>query len=266
MRSQSSVQQLIAACTLTCLAILSGCGGSKVLKEPEPLTVTKPIATVADRNLTATLVWVIVRDGPGTWAANVDWDEYLMQLENQSEALIRVTSISVTDSLGIQVVPEGTLNQLVARSEEVSDRYKDEGLKINAGTGAESLMVAGGVMTAAGLYVGMSALAGSATALGATSAAAGAVVLGPAILLAGAAGALVKSNNNYAVDEHIRATQTLLPIVLPAGHKKDLFIFLPLTPSPKQVNVTYADARGQHTLTIDTRASLEGLHLGSPVK
>jgi len=264
MGSQSIELHVVTMCILSCATVLSGCGsGSKVLKEPEPLTVTKPIAAVSDQHLTATLVWVIVRGGPGTWAYNVDWDEYLIHIENHSDKLIRVTNIAVVDSLGKQVTPAGTRLQLVNQSKEATRRYKDEGLKVEAGKGAENLMIAGGVMTAAGFVVGMSALAGSTGALAASSAAAGAVILGPVLIVAGAAGAIVTSHNNSEVDEQIRSRRTLLPAILQHAEQQDLDIFFPLAPSPKQIEMTYVDSRGQHTLTIDTRSALSGLHLES---
>ena len=49
---------------------LTGCGGAKVLKEPEPLVSTQAVAVAADQQLSARLDWVIVRDGPGTWASS----------------------------------------------------------------------------------------------------------------------------------------------------------------------------------------------------
>ena len=57
---------------------VAGCGGTKVLKEPQPLQTTQPLAANSDQEVVATLDWVIVRDGPGTWARNADWDEYLL--------------------------------------------------------------------------------------------------------------------------------------------------------------------------------------------
>ncbi len=63
---------LVQSGFLLLLLGLSGCGGTKVLKEPEPLVVTRPLATASDQHLSATLDWVIFRDGPGTWAKNVD--------------------------------------------------------------------------------------------------------------------------------------------------------------------------------------------------
>jgi len=38
-------------------------------------------------------------------------------------------------------------------------------------------------------------------------------------------------------------------------------IFFPLSPSPVQIEITYADSRGDYALTVDTQAALAGLHL-----
>jgi hypothetical protein len=64
------------------IVCLSGCGGTKVLKEPEPLAITQSIANASDDALSARLDWIIYRDGPGTWAKNVDWDEYMIGVKN----------------------------------------------------------------------------------------------------------------------------------------------------------------------------------------
>ena len=42
----------------------------------------------------AALDWIIVRDGPGTWAKNVDWDEYLIRVHTKSLALALQEAIS----------------------------------------------------------------------------------------------------------------------------------------------------------------------------
>ena len=117
------------------LIALSGCGGSKVLKEPEPLVVTQSLATASDQRLAATLDWVIVRDGPGTWAKNVDWDEYLIRVQNQSDEPIRVTNVTVLDSLGTRIEIGGSRRQLIDGTKETTRRYTDEGLKVEAGVG-----------------------------------------------------------------------------------------------------------------------------------
>jgi hypothetical protein len=73
MGSQLVGRQLVFTCALVCLLVLSGCGGTKVLKEAQPIQTTRPLATASDQQVTAILDWVIVRDGPGTWAKNADW-------------------------------------------------------------------------------------------------------------------------------------------------------------------------------------------------
>jgi hypothetical protein len=202
---------------------LAGCGGTKVLKEPEPLVVTQSLATASDQRIAATLDWVIVRDGPGTWAKNVDWDEYLIRVQNLGDDSIRVTNIIVLDSLGTQIESRENRKQLVKGTKKTKKRYKGEGLEVKAGAGAGTMMV-GGVAAVAG-GAGVIALAG-----------------GP---IAAGGGAAVAATG----------------LVLAAPDEKSLDIFFPLAPSPRQVELTYVDSRGDHTLIIDTHTALEGLHL-----
>jgi hypothetical protein len=245
--------------------LLSGCGGSKVIEEPEPLTVTQSLAYASDQRLTATLDWVIVRDGPGTWAKNVNWDEYLMRVQNLSDEPIRITKITVVDSLGTKIELGGNRPQLVKGSKETTRRYKGEGLKVKAGESAETLMIAGGVITSASAVVGISMLGGvySTTA---ASAAVGGIYLGPVLLAGGAVGGMIQSKNNKEVDDQIEFRQTLLPVVLPEAQEQRLDLFYPLAPSPRQIEMTYVDSRGEHILIIDTRPALDGLHLVSANK
>ena len=48
---------------------------------------------------------------------------------------------------------------------------------------------------------------------------------------------------------------------LQEDEEKYLDIFFPLSPSPLQFEITYADSRGDHALISDTQAALEGLHV-----
>ena len=239
---------------LMLLLVLAGCGGTKVLKEPEPLVATQSLATASDQSFAATLDWVIVRGGPGTWAKNVDWDEYLIRVQNLSDDSIRVTNITVLDSLGTRIETRENRKQLVKGTKETRRRYKDEGLKVKVGAGLGRLVTTAGVVAATGAAVGAS-VAGMATASGA--AAAGGIIFVPVL----AVGGIMRGVNNSRVNEQIESRQTLLPVVLQAEEEKSLNVFFPLAPSPRQVEITYADSRGDHTLIIDTHTVLEGLHL-----
>lgn len=250
---------LLQSSVLMLLLALSGCGGTKVLKEPEPLVVTQSLATASDQRLAATLDWVIVRDGPGTWAKKADWDEYLMRIQNLSDDSIRVTNITVLDSLSTRIETRENRKQLVKGAKETKRRYKDEGLKVKVGAGLGRLVTTAGAVAATVSAAGASA-AGMATASGAAAVAG--IIFVPVL----AVGGIMRGVNNSRVNEQIESRQTLLPIVLQEEEEKSLDIFFPLAPSPRQVEITYADSQGDHTLIIDTHAALEGLHLAQADK
>ena len=44
-----------------------------------------------------------------------------------------------------------------------------------------------------------------------------------------------------------------------------LDVFFPLAPSPRRIELMYADESGQHILLIDTHAALHGLHIDGSV-
>jgi hypothetical protein len=252
---ESTVINRLTPILFISICLITGCGGSKVLKEPEPLTVTKPLATASDQHLTANLDWVIVRDGPGGWAKNVDWDEYLMRVQNLSDQPIRITTVTVFDSLGSRIEIGGTRRELVDGTKEVTRRYKDEGLKVKAGAG--SFEIAGTVVAGAtGVAVGAAAASYGA----ATAAAVGVAAAGLVLIPVAAVGA-IRGMNNKEVNEQIESRQTLLPAVLPAAQEQRLDLFFPLAPSPRQIEMAYVDSLGEYTLVIDTRTVLDGLHL-----
>ena len=253
----SSIVSLLLAASM-----LSGCGGTKVLKEPQPMQTTQPLASASDQRVTATLDWVIVRDGPGTWAKNADWDEYLMKVRNASDQPIQVVSVTVVDSLDRRIEAQPGRKQLVKASKQTSRTYKKSGIKVKAGRGAATMLVAGAAVTAVGVGAASAVAYGSAwgtAAGGAGAAASGLLLLGPAV----AVGGIVRGVNNSAVNKQIEQRQTTLPLGVPAGEELALDVFFPLAPSPGMVEVVYTDAHGENSLFIDTSAALHGLHIPS---
>lgn len=257
----SVIAILLAAC------MLSGCGGTKVLKEPQPIQTTQPLAAVSDQRVTATLDWVIVRDGPGTWAKNADWDEYLLRVGNASDQPIQIISMTVIDSLDTRVESLPGRKQLVKGSKQTARRYKKSGIKVKAGRGAGTMLVAGAAVTAVGVgaaygAAGAAALSGAATAGSAGAVAGGILLLGPAL----AVGGIVRGVRNSAVNKQIEQRQTTLPLEVAAGGEIALDVFFPLAPSPAMVEVIYTDANGENSLIVDTSVALHGLHMNSPKK
>jgi hypothetical protein len=256
-----SIAFLLSAC------VVAGCGGTKVLKEPQPIQTTQALAAISDQRVTATLDWVIVRDGPGTWARNADWDEYLLRVNNQSDEPIIVTQLTVVDSLDTRIEAQSGRKQLVKNSKKTARRYNDSGIKVKAGRGAGTMLVAGAAVTVVGVGAAYGAatgaiMSGAATAGTAGAAAGGLLLLGPAL----AVGGIVRGINNSKVNNQIELRQTILPLEIPAGEEFDLNAFFPLAPSPKMVELIYTNVTGEHSLVIDTSTALDGLHIEAPTE
>jgi len=254
--TQTSAMRIVVFGALAAVG-LSGCGGSKVLRNPKPLAVTQSLAATSDQRLAATLDWVIVRDGPGTWAKNVDWDEYLIRVQNLSDEPIRVTNITVFDSLGTRIDIGRNRRQLVEGTRQTKRRYKDERLKVKAGVSAGLLTTTGGASAAAAAAVGFAAIAGYSSAASLSSALVTGTIVAPALVIGG----FVRGVNDSKVNRRIQSRQTRLPAVLQAAQERSLDIFFPLAPSPQHMELTYVDSQGPHILIIDTHTALDGLHL-----
>lgn len=243
-----------------CLA-LAGCGGSKVIKQSVDFTPPPPLAHAADASLDVTLAWVIVRNGPGSWATNADWDEYLLAVRNHSGDTLNITAVSIYDSLDTMITSDHDRNRLVGASRETARRYKGRGIEVKAGVSGERMVKVGTVGTAAAYGAATTILASGSTAAATSAVAAGALgglLLGPALVVGG----VVKSSNNRAVAREIEWRHTELPVDIAAGDDLVLTLFFALGPSPQRVELTYVDGSGEHVLSIDTRDALHGLHIG----
>ncbi len=238
--------------------VLASCGGTKVLDEPRLLVVEQPLKGAADARLEAHLDWVVVRDGPGTWARSADWDEYVLRVRNLSADPVRIKGVAVYDSLGTRLEASANLDRLVAESRQTARRYRNEGIEVRAGIGGTSLMAAGTAALVGGEALGTAVLTGSAGA-GAAGVAIGAIVLAPVLIVGGA----IKSKNRDKVAREIVNRHTPLPADLDAGELRSMTVFFPLAPSPQRVELTYDDFAGPRTLYIDTREVLRGLHIDS---
>jgi len=246
---RSSITFLFSTCALV------GCGGSKVLKEPQPLVFGQPIATAADQRLYVTLDWVIVRDGGGTWAKNAYWDEYLLRIRNQSDQTINLKELIVVDSLNTRIEAQRGRKQLVDGSKRTTRRYKQSGTKVTAGTGRGTVGVAAATVAGAGVGAAM----GAGTLAGASG---GAIVVGAAVFAPVLAiGGIARGVNHSAVNTMIEQRQTSLPLDLFAGDELMLDVFFPIAPSPGTVELTYSDSTGEYIIVINTSAALNGLHI-----
>lgn len=258
---REAFHKTLIALGLVAGSVLAGCGGTRVLEEPMALQTTGPLVTASGQDVDAALNWVIVRDGPGTWAQFAEWDEYLIDIHNRGERPISIDGLLVVDSLGTSIPPATNRKALVKGTRRAVKRYRQYGTKVQVGASGGTVLLAGAALTAAGVgaayALGLGATMGSAVGGGALVAASGVLLVGP-ILMVGGVSRMV---NNGRIDEAIQQRQTLLPLEVPAGQKVLLDIFLPVTPSPTRVEIRYAEDGLEKTLVLDTQSALTGLHI-----
>lgn len=252
---------LLCATTLA----LSACGGTKLVKHVPPLPAREhPLASARDARLEAGIDWVIVRNGPGAWAKNADWDEYLLLLRNTSAAPLYIEAVGITDSSGHDAASLADRKRLVKASKATAKRYRASGVTVAAGRGGATLMAAGAGATVVGYGLALGEAYGTILSGGAAAgsssvgaAAGGLILAGPVLVGMGIARAV----NNHKVGDRIETRASALPLTIAADGNASLDVFFPLSPSPQHVTIRYNDGLGEHQLDIDTRQALAGLHL-----
>ena len=245
-----------AALVMAAGLALAGCAGAKVIDEPVEFTPAAPLGSAQDRHAEAVLEWVIFRGGPGSWARNADWDEYLLVVHNRSASALRVTSVTVVDSLDASLGPDNDRKRLVKASRENGKRYKDASVTVKAGASGDALAAAGALGTGLAYGAGTAVMAyggGSAVAAGVI----GGLLLGPVLVVGG----MIKSANQREVAQEIHRRHTALPVEIPVAGSRPLDLFFPLAPSPRRIELRYMHDDGEGVLSIDVSAALAGLHL-----
>ncbi|MCS5683596.1 MAG: hypothetical protein NZ609_13765 [Acidimicrobiales bacterium] len=245
--------------------LLFGCASTKVLDEPTFPPEGNPLAVARDQTTAATLDWVIVRNGPGTWSKNADWDQYLLRIENRSKAALVLDETFLEDSTGTKVYPELGRQALRTGSKQVAKRYKDADVRVKAGTGTAVMAatvigttVVGGYFAVAGVGIAaFSSWLGLSTSFGAavTTAGAALIVAGPAIVIS-------HWRHRREVDAKIQEFRADLPYSIAPGVVERVVFFFPITPSPRRLVLGYSQGGAVQTLRLDTSKSLDGLHLG----
>lgn len=233
-------------------------GGTRLIRNAPPApTPASALASSSDATLKSELAWVIVRDGPGTWAKNSDWDEYLIGVSNVSGAPVQVTRVVLFDSMDQANATLAKRSELVAASRKNARRYQASGLKVAAGRGRGLGLVAAGagstVMGVGAAYAGLMGGAGSGT----MAAAGGLLLAGPVFVTM----AIVRGVRKGAVSDRIVERSTVFPLVIDGGKSQPIDVFFPLAPAPRRIEIHYTDASGAHVLSTDTSQALDGLHL-----
>ena len=236
---------LVAAAFVT----LAGCGGAALLKEARPLESSKPLAEAKDERIRVSIETVILGNGPGSWARDADWDEYLIRIRAHSDEPVEIREIAIFDALDHRIEPGSNRADLVDAARETERRYEQSGKFVRAAEG--------NAWVAAGAVYGGGAVLASATAPlagGAAFVVAAPLAVGVGVALAGAG--IVRLVNNSQVNSEIQRRRTTLPVALPRGAEASVDLFFPATPLSGRTQVVYVDRHGEHRLDIDTREAL----------
>lgn len=246
---------------------ISACAGSTVLGEPKSLELQHPLAVEADSSIAATLDWVVVKDGPGTWASNAFWDEYRLRLVNHSDVSVSLSQIQVVDSLAATHVITSDRRILVDSSERTQERYRDQELDVAPGAVSAGMLAAGvagsAVAITAASYAAASGTAsalGVSTGVGASPAVVTMAYVAPVLIV----GSILHVRNNARVDDEINSRQTTFPVELGPGESNDIVAFFPIAPSPQTVRLIYQADDRMRVLEINTTEVLAGLHYRDP--
>jgi hypothetical protein len=249
------VPQSLLVVHLALLTLLLGCAGTRVRDEPLGYQTTQAIASASDVTLAVHLEWIIVRDGPGSWAKGADWDEYILRVHNEHAAPVTITGVSVVDLSGAVLITFADREKLVRASEASARRHRALGIETKAGSSPGVLLGAAGMTLAAAPVIALSAISTGSTVLVAGT---GLAILAPVALAGGAAH---KYFANRKVEKKLLERQTPLPLELSPTEERRLDLFFPIAPSPQRVIVEYEEGSTRHTLEINTGQVLEGLHI-----
>ena len=236
------VYLLAAACVM-----LAGCGGTAMLRDPQPLESSRPPAAAKDDRILASIDTVIHRNGAGTWTRDAEWDEYHIRIRALSDEAVEIREIVIFDALDHRIEVRTDRGDLVDGTREIEQRYQQSGQLVRD-RGGNGWAVAGAGVGGAAVIVASAAPATIAGAATFFTAGAVAVVAG-----AHFAGAAVE---RMLINAEIKRRQTTLPVTLPRGAEASLALFFPITPLSGRTQVVYADRHGEHRLDIGTRAAL----------
>src|SRR5438552_16809918 len=141
-------------CLLLSIAFIEGCSGPSVRSSALPSEqTTTPLAETGDSRIAIALDSVVVRNAPGSWAKNAEWDEYRFRIASTSGDELRVTRIIVVDALDQPVDSHASRSSLIDGSGDVAQRYEASG-KLARSPSDGTWMFIGGVAltsTAAGM-------------------------------------------------------------------------------------------------------------------
>ena len=238
--------------------LLQGCVTSKKYR------LSKPDATPSDLSWSVSspaaelkLKSLIVFKGPGSWKREARWDEYVVELTNQSDTAVTFDSASLIDLLQTPQAPGSDPWKLEKLSYTNWEKYGKSGLKLLAGAGAVMLYAGAVVSTATTSLLAGGAEAGSGAAL--------LTVIPVVAVMDITVVALMNHKNKTMVQDEFQRRRLIFPLTLPAGTSAAGSLFFPMTPGPQQLILVGHTGDTALELVLDLKP-LAALHLRNAPK
>ena len=267
---------LVTACCL-----LAACAAPKSRLLPEPLPPAAPpfdwVATAPD-GVSIGLRQVIVRNSPGSWVRDADWDEYVLDVRNGSAQPLHIERFDLYSARLAGGAPGGCrpsapCSSPVGGENPTAQPSTTSRSQLEQGTG-DTLRLAkdAGIIVGSGLApIGTAvALVGTSGGfLSASSAAAGAAV-GAIFVVAPVAITIatihvvkrhrLDKEDKARIDWRLADRGVNVPIVLAAEGRLEQSAFFPVTPAPTRIGMHYMLADEPRELWLPLPA-LAALHL-----
>jgi len=253
----ASGHAVFACLPLICALTLGGCGAEGLLRaagideqhpngaffayqHPRPLHLGRPLAEAQDNHMSAQILAIVVRDGPGSWIDAADWDEYRIALSNVGHAPLSVASVDLIDAVGVSVKARDSARTLGEDTQHVGARYKSA----IAQTAEVGVVGVGVAATAAGASLAPS-LVFPPLAIAAA---------GTAVTMGG-----VRLGVSQLLENEVQRRAARLPIRIEPGTRADLHFFYAITPLPMRAEITYSSVEGERRLAVPL-LSQAGVH------
>lgn len=250
-------RRLRTAGVVACALALGACSGPqpRLLEQPAPGTARPPsaMAVTPDGRFSVELQQLIVRNGPGSWVSEADWDEYVVRIGNSGEESLVVTGAElISPMLPEPSAPSRSRAELEDQTRKALRFLSNAGVMVGFGIGLPIVIIAGSAGGGGGM-------------VGAAAVGAAAAVLVPVGLVAGAVAVIAGESRvreeQAKIQAEIERRALELPVALEAGSGVERSLFFRITPAPKELNLAFSHSKQPpQTLRLDL-APLASLHL-----
>jgi hypothetical protein len=233
------VPSMLIAC-----AALGGCATSRMLPRPLAAATAEGRSMATEPGLlSVALTGVIVRNGPGSWVSDANWDEYQLTIRNASAQPIDIRSIALSADASPALIESTASHQrLEPRTGAAKRAARDVNTVAATGIGMPALMMAG-VLSSGGGNIGAIYAAG---------------VVGAVAIPVGLVGGTVLVVNRHrrehaddrAIERTLQARSYALPQQVPALAELAGSAFFPIAPQASRLIVSYSAAGALRQLSL----------------